>query len=365
MTGNHLLHVILDGRKIGDGGIGSHIATLVRAFQERPDIRCTLIIRDRSQLQEAGCLHDDFLVIPARPYSLSEYFMLSRRINFDGIDLFHEPHYTLPRMIPVPSAVTVHDLIHLSHPPRWFHPPLARRLIRMALTRAAVVYTVSQAVARAIRTEFPAVDCGEKLLVVPNGLPADIVPQPRKEVRGRRLLAVVSTAKPHKGVADLLQAFAMVVRRYPDVELCVVGAGSQGFPPQPRVEFLGLVPREKLLSLYRDSLALVVPSLAEGFGIPMLEAKAFGMPAVIRPVPALKELLTSGDVVCANFSVNALVQGLLEICAQPQPQARVPAGWFDTFSRNAIGAATLAGYRAALGMKDAATADWPIASSVS
>lgn len=343
------LKIILDGRKLGDGGIGSHIATLLRGFQSRSDVRCTLLVRGREQLRECSLEHDDVLVVSAAPYSLQEYFSLSRRLNFDGVDLFHEPHYTLPFGLPVVTVATVHDLIHLTHPPRWFHPLLGRPLIRSALQRADAIVTVSQAVAQEIRRSFAAIQLEGRLHVVPNALPDDIATFAERVRHDSYLLAVISTAKPHKGLEELLNAFASLRRRHPKIALRVVGRGC-AIGEGDGVSLLGHISRHDLLEQYRNALALVIPSRAEGFGIPMLEAKAFGVPAIIRPVPALRELVTDGDVVCTNFSTEALAAAMEKMIVQPFPRVSVAAGWFLPYRSSQVTEAMMNVYRAALGV---------------
>jgi len=79
------------------------------------------------------------------PYSFAELFSLGARLNAVPFDVFHTPHYVLPFGIKAPTVITVHDLIQVRQPERFYYPLVAGALIRSGLRRATRVLTVSGA----------------------------------------------------------------------------------------------------------------------------------------------------------------------------------------------------------------------------
>jgi glycosyltransferase involved in cell wall biosynthesis len=124
----------------------------------------------------------------------------------------------------------------------------------------------------------------------------------RKYGIGKRYLFYPAVPRPHKNHGTLLRALAILHREYdePDLELVCTGKGT--IPPelnrlideeglQRHVHFLQTVPRAEILALYRHALMAVVPSLYEGYGLPVLEALQNGCLLACSDIPAFRELL--------------------------------------------------------------------------
>ncbi|NDC36740.1 MAG: glycosyltransferase family 1 protein [Proteobacteria bacterium] len=330
------MRVLVDARKIDDGGIGTYTRNLVAGALEHAKVEIGVLCgSDRTLPTEwqgkVTVHHDD---TPC--YSLSEMFLFPKHEVAVRYDLLHVPHYTLPHRLPIPAVVTVHDLIQVTHPARWYHPMIASRLIQSALRRARRVLTVSSAIQRDLAGFVQGDESiTSKIRVVPNALDPQFCAQ-KSEAESTRpstapyLLSVCSTAKPHKGTHQLLEAFSMLTRGMhkgsrgderagcgADLQLKVVGRGATperlaalGDGVQRNVEFLGEVDAQKLARLYASATALVVPSLAEGFCLPVLEAQAFGVPVVTTPIPAVEDLVTQFDTVAEGFSPRALAEAM-------------------------------------------------------
>lgn len=346
------VRVLLDARKLGDGGIGVYVEQILRGLLERRDVAVRAIVRkslEASGLADVG-LHGDLteIVDGARPYSVDEMVMMPRRIDFSEVDVFHSPHYTLPLGIPVPSVVTIHDLIHLQYPEKSYYPLIAKQLILSAARRADRVLTVSVAVKRDLETFFQSEPplC-EKLSVIPNCVgPQDERPhdsagyvRSRYSIVGPYFLVVSSMAKPHKGIEDLVEAYRALSREatLPVPELVVAGTGSEVWRDKisqvDSIHVLGRVSSIELRHLYAAAHYVVVPSLAEGFGLPMLEAHVLGVPVVHRPVPALLELSTDYDIVTKDFSVPALRAALAHASICRGGSGVVPQRSVERFAR--------------------------------
>lgn len=384
-----LLRVLIDARKLGDGGIGVYIDHLVQGLVSRGDIEVT-VLASPARVRSMDW-HDQVQVLPSaiKPYSLSEYLTLTRSIDFSKYDLFHAPHYTLPYGIPIPSVVTIHDLIHISHPERWYYPRVAKALIRSAVRRADKVITVSHATANELKKLVGKRHVSdERLSVIPNSLDEVTVgvkslPVPRRaQEYSPYVLTVLSNLKPHKGLDDLLDAYAEVRRMRREEKgaavpsLVLIGHGSEELTGDPRLlSKIGSVPgvfvegrvsREELFSWYAHAVALVVPSRMEGFCLPMLEAQSVGTSVVVRPIPALRELSTDRDIIAADLSVPAMTTAMIEACVRFSGSERQGPDikHLQRYALDSVSTSVVEVYRDAVGSSDSAGGNRTLVSRV-
>jgi glycosyltransferase involved in cell wall biosynthesis len=302
--------------------------------------------------------HTRHLRVPAR--LLEPWWRAVRQPTIErllgGVELVHATGLLTPATRR-PLVMTVHDMAALRHPE--LHPDRHVRQQRAQLAlldRAAVIVTVSRAtaddlvelgipaarlvVAHPGRTELPPESAA------PPGLPA-----------GPYLLTVGETS-PRKGYPVLLRALARLGGDLPLVmagppagdEECV-RALAETPALRPRVRRLGAVGDATLAALYRGALALCFPSVAEGFGSPVLEAMGAGLPVVASDIPVLRELAGDAALFVAHDDQDAWAAALERIAGEERlrrelsERGRRRAAEF-TWERSA--AATLAAYRLAL-----------------
>lgn len=331
------MKLLLDARKIVDGGIGTYLRNLISGLQNHPEIKLSVLVRPT----EAA--HPLIASLPqvktaAGLYSFSELFTLSREVPWSSFNLFHTPHFVLPLGIPIPSVITIHDLNHIFNPEKFFYPLIAAPYVISSLSRARQIIAVSEQTRAEIDT-FCRWWRGapHKVSVIPNsvalsgnsGRPRESrVPlEERNPDESPYLLAVISTDKPHKGTSDLLVAFEQIARCHPGLDLVVVGAGTpspEKIPPSitPRVRLRGRVAAEELDRLYRSARAIVVASVREGFCLPILESHAVGVPVIARPVPAIQSLMVEDDTLAVDMSTEALKDAIGEHLARPAANRR-------------------------------------------
>jgi glycosyltransferase involved in cell wall biosynthesis len=226
-------------------------------------------------------------------------------------DLVHAPTPLAPPRRQTPLVVTVHDAVPWTHPETL--TPRGVRWHRTAVERAAstadlvVVPTHAVAAELARHVEIDA----DRLRVIGEGvsgdldLPVDAEARAARMALPERFLLTVATLEPRKGLDVLLEALADA--RAPRLPLLVAGQpGWGGLDPLAeaarlgiagRVRVLGRVPDADLAVLLHRATALVVPSRAEGFGLPLLEAMAAGTPVVTSTDAALCEV--GGDAALA------------------------------------------------------------------
>lgn len=337
------IRVFLDARKLGDGGIGAYIENVVDGLlefsaEESPLFEFTLLVpaHETCRGSETICSalkrwgRDVSVIHDSSPkYSVQEYlFMpLRHRKAISEHDIFHSPHYTLPYGVGIPRVVTIHDVIHLTHPDTFLHRPLASVLIRSALKRATHAITVSEASRRRLEPLLPQ---GGQLTVIPNALRqsmAQLEAALQSSVRTYGLshpyVLFIGGERPHKGLRRLLEAWALVESdlKAPEGERLQLRLVGPRFSPAAR-EFCRKLGLEKtvvfqegasdteLKELYRRARAVAVPSDEEGFGMVALEAMAASRPVVCTPVESLREVCGDACWVSADFSARSFAAAL-------------------------------------------------------
>ncbi|MFN5116762.1 MAG: glycosyltransferase family 4 protein [Cyanobacteriota bacterium] len=210
------------------------------------------------------------------------------------------------------TITTVHDLIPLTHPevcldkPEEFH-----RLISRVLRHSAAIHAISKYTADTLMEIYGA-GLRDRIHVIPQPAPVPLVaPGQRQQLveehlavwdrlhrEGEGYLLQLGSIEPKKNHDTTVQAFRELRRRYPDLQLVVVGKRgwlceeicetlSKG--RRQGIVWLGSVPRSTVEHLLRGALALVFPSLVEGWGLPPQEAMAMGTPAVVADIPPCRE----------------------------------------------------------------------------
>lgn len=290
-----------DGRFIGTGtGLSRYSSELLAALlaQDEPRVRWTVLVRDRDAWPHLPTPHR-VVVADVAHYSIGEQVRLPRLIRRLGLDVFLAPHFNVPVLTPVPTVVTVHDLILHRHPGGASLPKrLAyRAVIARAVRAAAAVVAVSRWTADDLAREYGPAVAG-RTHVIGEGVAPHLGPRDEAEVSAVRArfglpdeyVLYVGNAKPHKNVPSLIEAWR---RSGTDASLVLVGCGelTASDLPERAVRVTGLSD-EELAALYTGAQALVTMSLEEGFCLPVAEALACGCPVIASDLAAIPE--TSG-----------------------------------------------------------------------
>ena len=307
------MRIGIDCRKIADFGIGTYIRGLLGALADLGGYEYIAFgPRSIDSTLPSGVVH---VVVDAPKYSIRELFTVGRNIR---LDLFHAPHYVVP-FLRVPFVVTIHDLIHLHH-----RNPLARTyartMIGRAVRRSRRVITVSSSVRDDVVGVF---GYPEKIAVTPNGLDPIFAPAGKKAES--RYFLFVGNDKPHKNVDRLMEAFARVT----DAQLVLAGGEFERFRNRDRLVLAGFVPQEELAALYRGAIALVIPSLEEGFGLPALEAMACGAPVITSTAPALIEITGDAALHVDARSIDAIADAMTRVLRDPSSRDLMIARGLD------------------------------------
>ena len=215
------------------------------------------------------------------------------------LDVLLNPGFTAPILCGCPQVTVFHDLQHKRHPEyfRWFDLPFWNFFLFWSVTVSARVVAVSGATADDLRHWYrlPA----GKICTLPSGVDPRFFALAARR-RPEPFLLAVSTLHPHKNLDGLLRAFAAFRRQHPQYRLVV--SGIHGFFSAELhalrnrlcladcVDFPGWIPREQLYDLYARASAFLYPSLFEGFGLPVLEALAAGVPTGCSQVEPMNSI---------------------------------------------------------------------------
>lgn len=245
-------------------------------------------------------------------------------------DVLHAPDFSLPPTLLARTVVTIHDLAFMTHP-ECAVPALRRylnRVVPRAARRADHIIAVSQRTADDL-TEVLGVE-PKKVTVIHLG----VDPSVRRIDDPERLQAAlaryglrqpfalaVGTIEPRKNFARLIEAFSLAKRRGGAPTQLVI-AGRKGWlyddvfetvdrlGLRDEVRFLDYVPDGDLPLLYSLASVVAMPSLYEGFGIPIVEAMACGTPVVASSAGSLPEIVGDAGLLAAPEDVEALADAL-------------------------------------------------------
>jgi glycosyltransferase involved in cell wall biosynthesis len=279
------------------------------------------------------------------------------------LDMVHATSAAVPPTGGRPLVATVHDVAFRHYPDTY--PAAGRRYhdraARIVAGEAARVIAVSQATADDL-TELYGVEPA-RISVVPLGVePPGAADQPAAArlladlgVRGPFLLAV-GTLEPRKNLPRLLAAFGEVTDELPDHFLVVAGPVGWGPTLRPtwdsvRVKLAGPVDDPVLQALYRSADGLAYPSLYEGFGLPVVEAMAHGLPVLTSDRSSLPEVAGDAAVLVDPLDRGAIAKGLVRLVTDTALRRRLADAGprrAARFTWPATAAGTWAAYREVL-----------------
>jgi glycosyltransferase involved in cell wall biosynthesis len=273
------------------------------------------------------------LPVRALNYSWNRFgFPALDRLVGAPLDLIHSPH---PLIVPGRRArhvITVHDLFFLKHPEmtqaeiRRDYAPLVPSHAR----RADGVICVSEHTARETRLLLDV--AAARIAVIPNGVdPAYRQPVAAVEVDGvlqrhrlpRGGLLYVGSDEKRKNLVNLAMAYMGLSRRVSNLPpLVLVGPGAAwgqgGSTMGPQIRAVGYLETREIRALMAASAALVLPSLEEGFGLPVAEAMAAGLPVVCSRGSALEEVAGDAATLVDPLDAGSIADGIEALLASPE-----------------------------------------------
>lgn len=277
-----------------------------------------------------------------------EQLILPFILRFNRIDVVHSLHYTSPLWPHAAQVVTFHDLTMILWPS--LHTRARRTIMplymRAAWKKANAILFVSSATQKDAERIFPA--SNNKREVTPLGVEKTFFISPAlaqiKSVLDEFSLVYpyfvyVGTLEPRKNVVNLIKAFERIALEDESCELVIAGKLGWGYksildaievsPFKSRIRLLGYVSEDKKKALLSKSIALVYPSHYEGFGLPILEAMALGVPVITSKTSSMPEVAGDAALLIDPSSIqeiaHAMKQLLVDPCLSNDYKSRGPA----------------------------------------
>ena len=284
----------------------------------------------------------------AEPYTFGRRAVRYLRRHRGDYDLIHDNQSLSYGMVQLqamglPLVTTVHhpitsDLrIALSAAPRWYQRLMIRRwhsflgMQRKVIKQLRHVVTVSDYSRQDIARDFGLQPAG--IALVHNGIDTgEFRPLSGVERIPLRIMATASADAPLKGLRYLLQAFARLLPRHPQLELLVVSKLQPGGRTERLIKRLGIeanirfvsgIATAEMVRYYAEASIAVVPSIYEGFGLPAGEAMACGVPVISTNGGALPEVVGEAGIIVPVRDAGALEQAIESLLQNPQQRAQL------------------------------------------
>jgi glycosyltransferase involved in cell wall biosynthesis len=331
---------------IAHSGIGVYLRNLIAELAQAGRLPFDLVLFGaRDGLQPLGTdfeIHD----FGAPLYSVSEQFAAARLTR--TVDLWHTPHYNAPLFSRAKQVVTIHDLIPLLFAGRFFsrlQEAYLRVMVNGAACAARKIISVSEATKRDLMRCFriPA----EKIRVIPEGVSPEFTRvEDEKTLAGVRerygldgsaeWILYVGLLKPHKNIGVLVNAVRKL-RREKKIKEKLLIVGSKDARYRKEAAYLGTIQTDQdimhvpgaafrdLPALYSLARVFVLPSLAEGFGLPVLEAMACGTPVLAAERASLPEVAGGAALYFDPESQASLEDALVKVLSDAPLRSQLSA----------------------------------------
>lgn len=308
------MRIGIDTRLWHETGVGRYIRNLVKELGKLDNKNQYVLFFRKEEYESVPLPGKNFTKVLADIawHGLPEQITFKHIIEKEKIDLIHFPYFSYPIGIKVPFVITIHDLI-INHFPTGkastlFGPLYSLKtlgyhvVLKSAIKHARKIIAVSGATKQEIIDHYHANP--EKILVTPEGIDTTFLQEEAEKVDvPEKYFLYVGNVYPHKNVSRLLDAFSRMLKNNSDAHLIFVGkqdyfakkVEKEVIEKQiPQVLFYRHITDRQLSFVYHHAIALVTPSLMEGFGLPALEAMAHKCLVLASEIPAFLEVC--GDV---------------------------------------------------------------------
>lgn len=323
------MRIGIDARSLQQkgAGVGRYLANLIKHYPViDPTSEYVLYFSKETDINLPPKFSVKTIKLPAMNFNFTWLnICLPWELSVNKIDLFHCPFYGLPFIQPCPMIVTVHDIIYEIHP-EWFsfHQGMSFRLLaRWGVRSAKKIIADSEFTKKDIIERYK-VD--EKKIEVVYLAPDEsfkkiadqnLIERARLKYGIRNdYLIHVGAIHARRNIKRLLEAFQKIKEKKFDLQLVLIGGLNvkaadfysliHTLDLQSEVLHLAYVPEEDLACLYNGAKALIYASLYEGFGLPLVEAMACGIPVIASNVSSIPEIMGDAGILFDPYNVDEI-----------------------------------------------------------
>ncbi len=334
----------IDARLAGQqhAGIGRYSENLIRKLiklalaEDKNKIKFVLFFFDRQQAKDV--LGDFFerqeleiVITHIKHYGFTEQLILPKFYKLAKLDLLYVPHWNVPVLYHGKLAITIHDLLwHEQKGTKattlkpwlyWFKYLAHKYVSKKAIKKARTIFVPTKSVERVIAHFYPSVQ--DKILVCHEGLaPIYQTALYQKLPVNQKItkqLVYTGSLYPHKNLELVIKS----LKRLPKYKLLIASSRNifqdqiktliANYKVKQQVSFLGFVKDEKLINLYRESMALVQPSLSEGFGLTGVEAMASQTPVLASDIEVFREIYQDAAIFFDPHSSTSFIAAIKKL----------------------------------------------------
>lgn len=253
-------------------------------------------------------------------------------IEYPKPSVFFTPSHYAPRFSPMPCAIAIMDVAYIRFPEYFAKRDLyqLKKWTAYSVKRAKRIFTISESTKNDIIEQYK-VAPAHVIVTYPgikknlSGIKETMVDVKKKYTIAKNYVLFVGTLQPRKNIVRLVEAFAKIIeeKQIDDLNLVVVGkkgwlyekilASPANLKILDKVKFLDFVPDDDLPSLYQEALCYILPSLYEGFGLPVLEAMKYGCPVITSNVSSLPEAGGDAALYVDPLDVSDIAEKMMKV----------------------------------------------------
>lgn len=301
------------------------------------------------------------------------HMLITAYLLKEGLDVLHIPAGSIPLTYPKKVVYTVHDLAIFKHP-EWFPSSFISRnvLVPQTLRKADGIIAVSNSTAKDLKQLFNI--NSKKVTTIHHGFDVQKIPLKRRASETlekfklpKRYFLFVGTLEPRKNVENLMRAFKVFLEKTPSAnDLVLVLAGQYGYHSEHvmqemldlklkrSIRYLGYISHNEKIELLKHATAFTFPTLYEGFGLPVLEALALGVPVITSATSSLPEITGKAALLVDPKNVNDIARAMKDVATKPAIAERLALAGpkqANQFSWDVCAEATMKVYQKVVGKK--------------
>jgi len=297
-----------------------------------------------------------FVPVATKAVGPGQQFLMPFRLWRENFDVYHYPHFDLPLLQNKPSIITIHDLKYIMHPS--FFPELGKmkriymeQTLRIATKRAKHIIAVSESTKKSLIERFhvPPQKVTTIWLAPPRLEKANAV---SKELRAdwidknlnTKYLLFIGERRPHKNIIRMIEALKIFTERNKsDYRFFIVGPRYSNYSaPEDKIQELGLDDKVKILGyisdtekthLLKNAELFIFSSLYEGFGIPILEAMAHGIPVITSNITSMPEVAGDAALLVNPNKVEEIAEAMERVIHDQDLRTEMIRKGFENIAR--------------------------------